>query len=70
MQVLDNSEGREIAVVPTSLFIPKSLHSRVKTVAGLKRVRMADIFIEGVRMALEADQFQVSDDERTQLFPA
>jgi hypothetical protein len=68
MQVIVDSDKQE--TVPTSFFLPKSLHSRVKTVAGLKRVTMADIFIKGIHMALESERFQVSEEERRQLFAA
>ena len=69
MQIIEKSENTTTPVIPTSFFIPKTLHSRVKTIAGLKRVKMADIFIEGIRMALDSDRYRLSDEERQDLFP-
>jgi hypothetical protein len=64
MQIANDLRKMECSAVPTSFFIPTALHSRVKTVAGLKRVKMADIFIEGIQMALDSERFRLSEEER------
>jgi len=69
MQSTTNSERTETNAIPTSLFIPKSLHSRVKMVAAVKRVRMADIILEGIEMALQS-RFLLSEEERRALLGA
>jgi hypothetical protein len=63
---MKTEEKREL--VPTSLLLPRAVHSRVKLVAGIKHVRMADLIETGIQMALASERFRLSEDDRRGIF--
>lgn len=64
MQSNNDSQATETVKIPTSILIPRSLHSRVKVAAGLKRVNMSELILEGIELALQSERFRPSEDER------
>lgn len=52
------------AITPFTCHLPSALHSTVKSRAALKRVPMVEFVVEGLRLALESEKYQITDDEK------